>query len=97
MSCDEALVDITDILAEAKLTPDEVASAIRAEIREKTLCSASVGMGLYNNNNINNNVTEGLENWFYLLLTKLVIEIRDLCIVKCVPLISGNLLCQLQT
>lgn len=89
MSCDEALVDITDILAEAKLTPDEVASAIRAEIREKTLCSASVGMGLYNNN-INNNVTEGLENWFYLLL----IEIRDLCIVKCVPLISGNLLCQ---
>ncbi|XP_072269443.1 DNA repair protein REV1 isoform X2 [Pyxicephalus adspersus] len=44
-SCDEALVDITEIIAETKLTPDEVASAIRAEIKEKTLCSASVGMG----------------------------------------------------
>lgn len=45
VSCDEALVDITEILAETKLSPDDVASAIRAEIKEKTLCSASVGMG----------------------------------------------------
>ncbi|KAM5182008.1 DNA repair protein REV1 [Mantella aurantiaca] len=45
VSCDEALVDITEIIAETKFTPDEVASTIRAEIKEKTLCSASVGMG----------------------------------------------------
>ncbi|CAI9572309.1 unnamed protein product [Staurois parvus] len=45
VSCDEALVDITEILAETKLSPDDVASSIRAEIKEKTLCSASVGMG----------------------------------------------------
>ncbi|XP_068124307.1 DNA repair protein REV1 [Hyperolius riggenbachi] len=45
VSCDEALADISEILAETKLTPDEFASAIRAEIKEKTLCSASIGMG----------------------------------------------------
>lgn len=45
VSCDEALVDITEVLAESRLTPDEVASAIRAEIQEKTLCAASIGMG----------------------------------------------------
>ncbi|XP_066433243.1 DNA repair protein REV1 [Eleutherodactylus coqui] len=45
VSCDEALVDITEILAETKLTPDEIASGIRAVIKEKTLCSASIGMG----------------------------------------------------
>ncbi|KAG8586852.1 hypothetical protein GDO81_005499 [Engystomops pustulosus] len=44
VSCDEALVDITQVLVEAKLSPDEVASAIRAEIKEKTLCTASIGM-----------------------------------------------------
>ncbi|XP_077152658.1 DNA repair protein REV1 [Ranitomeya variabilis] len=44
VSCDEALVDITEVLIETKLNPDEVASAIRAEIKEKTLCAASVGM-----------------------------------------------------
>ncbi|XP_044142895.1 DNA repair protein REV1 isoform X2 [Bufo gargarizans] len=44
VSCDEALVDITEVLAETKLSPDEVASAIRAEVKEKTLCTASVGM-----------------------------------------------------
>ncbi|XP_075056261.1 DNA repair protein REV1 isoform X2 [Mixophyes fleayi] len=45
VSCDEALVDITQILAETKLTPDEIANAIRAEIKGKTLCAASIGMG----------------------------------------------------
>ncbi|XP_075708747.1 DNA repair protein REV1 [Rhinoderma darwinii] len=45
VSCDEALVDITAVLAETKLTPDEVANTIRAEIKEKTLCAASIGMG----------------------------------------------------
>ncbi|XP_058523504.1 DNA repair protein REV1 isoform X3 [Ochotona princeps] len=45
VSCDEALVDITEILAETKLTPDEFANAVRMEIKEQTKCSASVGIG----------------------------------------------------
>uniref|UniRef100_H3AQM6 DNA repair protein REV1 n=1 Tax=Latimeria chalumnae TaxID=7897 RepID=H3AQM6_LATCH len=45
VSCDEALVDVTEILAETGLTPDEAASVIRCEIKEKTKCSASIGMG----------------------------------------------------
>ncbi|XP_063314880.1 DNA repair protein REV1 [Pelobates fuscus] len=45
VSCDEALADITEILTETKLTPDEVASAIRSDIKEKTGCAASIGMG----------------------------------------------------
>ncbi|XP_052601054.1 DNA repair protein REV1 isoform X1 [Peromyscus californicus insignis] len=45
VSCDEALVDITDILAETKLTPDEFAAALRMEIKDKTKCAASVGIG----------------------------------------------------
>ncbi|XP_044525236.1 DNA repair protein REV1 [Gracilinanus agilis] len=45
VSCDEALVDITEILAETRLTPDEFANAIRTEIKDLTKCAASVGMG----------------------------------------------------
>ncbi|OXB58909.1 hypothetical protein ASZ78_007695 [Callipepla squamata] len=45
VSCDEALVDITEILTETRLTPDELANAIRAEIKAQTKCTASVGMG----------------------------------------------------
>ncbi|KAA0715849.1 DNA repair protein REV1 [Triplophysa tibetana] len=45
LSCDEALVDATALLAELGVTPDELAGAIRADIKEKTDCSASVGMG----------------------------------------------------
>ncbi|XP_011811960.1 PREDICTED: DNA repair protein REV1 isoform X2 [Colobus angolensis palliatus] len=45
VSCDEALVDITEILAETKLTPDEFANAVRMEIKDQTKCAASVGMG----------------------------------------------------
>ncbi|KAI4892709.1 hypothetical protein NFI96_015304, partial [Prochilodus magdalenae] len=45
LSCDEALVDATTLLAELGVTPDELASAIRADVMEKTGCSASVGMG----------------------------------------------------
>ncbi|XP_039570090.1 DNA repair protein REV1 isoform X5 [Passer montanus] len=45
VSCDEALVDITDILTETRLTPDEFANAIRTEIKDQTKCTASVGMG----------------------------------------------------
>ncbi|XP_075772986.1 DNA repair protein REV1 isoform X1 [Pelodiscus sinensis] len=45
VSCDEALVDITEILAETRMTPDEFASAIRTEIKDQTKCAASIGMG----------------------------------------------------
>ncbi|KAK6309649.1 hypothetical protein J4Q44_G00195300 [Coregonus suidteri] len=45
LSCDEALVDSSALLAELSVTPDELASAIRADVRERTGCSASVGMG----------------------------------------------------
>uniref|UniRef100_A0A8B9SDP1 DNA repair protein REV1 n=1 Tax=Apteryx owenii TaxID=8824 RepID=A0A8B9SDP1_APTOW len=45
VSCDEALVDITEILTETRLTPDEFANAIRTEIKAQTKCTASVGMG----------------------------------------------------
>ncbi|NXT29381.1 REV1 protein, partial [Syrrhaptes paradoxus] len=45
VSCDEALVDITEILTETRLTPDELANAIRTEIKAQTKCAASVGMG----------------------------------------------------
>lgn len=45
VSCDEALVDITEILAETGLSPEEIANAIRTEIKNKTKCSASIGIG----------------------------------------------------
>ncbi|XP_063069765.1 DNA repair protein REV1 isoform X2 [Engraulis encrasicolus] len=45
LSCDEALLDATALLAEVGVTPDELASAIRADVKERTGCSASVGMG----------------------------------------------------
>ncbi|XP_048349138.1 DNA repair protein REV1 isoform X2 [Sphaerodactylus townsendi] len=45
VSCDEALVDITEILAETGLSPEEIANAIRAEIKNKTKCAASIGIG----------------------------------------------------
>ncbi|KAM9321622.1 DNA repair protein REV1 [Gastrophryne carolinensis] len=45
VSCDEALVDVTEILTDTKLSPDDIAQAIREEIKEKTLCSASIGIG----------------------------------------------------
>ncbi|XP_054829870.1 DNA repair protein REV1 isoform X2 [Eublepharis macularius] len=45
VSCDEALVDITEILAETGLSPEELANAIRIEIKNKTKCAASIGIG----------------------------------------------------
>lgn len=38
-------MDATALLAEVGVTPDELASAIRSDVKEKTGCSASVGMG----------------------------------------------------
>lgn len=45
LSCDEALLDATSLLAELGITPDELATAIRADVRERTGCCASIGMG----------------------------------------------------
>lgn len=45
LSCDEALVDATSLLVELGVTCDDLAEAIRADVKEKTGCSASVGMG----------------------------------------------------
>ncbi|XP_045062698.1 uncharacterized protein LOC121555105 isoform X2 [Coregonus clupeaformis] len=45
LSCDEALVDGSALLAELGVTPEELASAIRTDVRERTGCTASVGMG----------------------------------------------------
>uniref|UniRef100_A0A8C1TDT6 DNA repair protein REV1 n=1 Tax=Cyprinus carpio TaxID=7962 RepID=A0A8C1TDT6_CYPCA len=45
LSCDEALVDATNLLVELGVTSDDLARAIREDIKEKTGCTASVGMG----------------------------------------------------
>lgn len=45
VSCDEMLVDCTDLLADVGAAPLDFASVLRQEIQEKTRCSASVGMG----------------------------------------------------
>ncbi|MGH0122133.1 UNVERIFIED_CONTAM: hypothetical protein FKN15_060557 [Acipenser sinensis] len=45
VSCDEALVDVTDIMTELGVSADCIASALRAEIKDKTKCCASIGMG----------------------------------------------------
>ncbi|KAM4561114.1 DNA repair protein REV1 isoform 2-T2 [Fundulus diaphanus] len=45
LSCDEALIDASSLLAEVGVGPDDLAGAIRADIQEKTRCCASVGMG----------------------------------------------------
>ncbi|XP_041128157.1 DNA repair protein REV1-like isoform X2 [Polyodon spathula] len=45
VSCDEALVDVTDIMTELGVSADYIASVLRAEIKDKTKCCASIGMG----------------------------------------------------
>ncbi|KAM6985104.1 DNA repair protein REV1 [Aplochiton taeniatus] len=45
LSCDEALMEGTALLAELGVSPKELAEAIRADVMERTGCSASVGMG----------------------------------------------------
>nr|XP_020661263.1 DNA repair protein REV1 isoform X1 [Pogona vitticeps]XP_020661264.1 DNA repair protein REV1 isoform X1 [Pogona vitticeps]XP_020661265.1 DNA repair protein REV1 isoform X1 [Pogona vitticeps]XP_020661266.1 DNA repair protein REV1 isoform X1 [Pogona vitticeps] len=44
VSCDEALVDITELLQETGLTSEELAHVIRTEIKNKTKCPASIGI-----------------------------------------------------
>ncbi|CAL8266527.1 unnamed protein product [Lota lota] len=45
LSCDEVLIDATALLSELGISPEDLAQAIREDIKEKTGCSASVGMG----------------------------------------------------
>lgn len=45
LSCDEVLIDGSALLAELGISQDDLAKAIRADIKEKTRCCASVGMG----------------------------------------------------
>ncbi|KAM9344124.1 DNA repair protein REV1 [Pholidichthys leucotaenia] len=45
LSCDEVLIDGSALLAEVGVSPEDLAKAIRADIKEKTGCCASVGMG----------------------------------------------------
>lgn len=45
LSCDEVLIDATSVIKELDVSPHDLASAIRADIKEKTGCCASVGMG----------------------------------------------------
>ncbi|KAG7503852.1 DNA repair protein REV1 [Solea senegalensis] len=45
LSCDEVLIDASALLAELGINAEDLAKAIRADIKEKTGCCASVGMG----------------------------------------------------
>ncbi|XP_028249205.1 DNA repair protein REV1 [Parambassis ranga] len=45
LSCDEVLIDASALLAEVGISPEDLAKVIRADIKEKTGCCASVGMG----------------------------------------------------
>ncbi|XP_076016657.1 DNA repair protein REV1 [Genypterus blacodes] len=45
LSCDEVLIDSSSLLSELGIAPEDLAKAIRADIQERTGCSASVGMG----------------------------------------------------
>ena len=46
VSCDEMLVDLTDVLSETGASALQFASVLRKEIFEKTQCNASVGIGI---------------------------------------------------
>ncbi|XP_061548504.1 DNA repair protein REV1 isoform X1 [Phycodurus eques] len=45
LSCDEVLLDASALIAELGVDPEDLAKAIRADIKEKTGCCASIGMG----------------------------------------------------
>lgn len=46
MSCDEALVDLSDIVTRTKLKPEIVAAEIRKHVKEATGCNCSAGRAL---------------------------------------------------
>lgn len=45
LSCDEVLIDGSALVSELGISPEDLAKTIRVEIKEKTGCCASVGMG----------------------------------------------------
>lgn len=45
ISCDEMFADVTNVLQQASCSPNEFAEFLRKKIEEKTLCTASVGLG----------------------------------------------------
>ena len=45
VSCDEMLVDCTDLLADTGATATEFAELLRQDISDKTGCTASAGIG----------------------------------------------------
>lgn len=45
VSCDEMMVDITDVLNSCRVEPMEYANFLRGEIHRQTECNASVGLG----------------------------------------------------
>ena len=45
VSCDEMLVDCTDLLASTGAEPEQFASLLRHQILDRTGCTASAGMG----------------------------------------------------
>ena len=45
VSCDEMLVDLSDVLQSCSIRPEDFAQVLRDEIRNKTDCNASVGIG----------------------------------------------------
>ena len=45
VSCDEMLVDLTDVLRETGVNSEKFAEVLRSEIFETTCCKASVGIG----------------------------------------------------
>ena len=47
VSCDEMLIDCTDILSDTGVEPLDLASLLRREIYQKTKCHASAGLGIF--------------------------------------------------
>ena len=45
VSCDEMLVDLSELLESTKISPEDFAQILRQEMKEKTDCNASVGFG----------------------------------------------------
>lgn len=45
VSCDELYADVSGILREVRCTPEAFAAFLRKEIEDKTLCTASAGLG----------------------------------------------------
>ena len=45
VSCDEMLVDLSDLVQDVKISPEDFAQVLRDEMKSKTECNASVGIG----------------------------------------------------